>query len=304
MLHWRCTKLSGFTVHALNVCWATVGPKDMPRLIDCLIDGCRGVLGDRSFSKPWGGSVLDSIIGTFLTQNVTDQLSSQAYMTLAATFPAKPYRAQSGGTPKPYPVQSDAIPKPFLTQSSGTAKPHPAQLAGTGKPYIAQPAGTSRPYLAQPPGTATPNPIQSNDTGKPSLAQSAGTARTYLAKQHSAESRAAETALSDALKTDDKTQKATAGAINDDVGSINMGLDNAAANDKRPPRALVETECSVEACAEENADSSAVNWNAVRVAPVSQVSFVLPVSFTTWRHAPCVHVVWKGTLDKVAVDKD
>lgn len=52
------------------------------------------MLGDRSFSKPWGGSVLDSIIGTFLTQNVADQLSSQAYMTLLATFPAKPYLPQ------------------------------------------------------------------------------------------------------------------------------------------------------------------------------------------------------------------
>ena len=50
---------------------------------------CRRVLGDRSFSQPWGGSLLDSVIGTFLTQNVSDQLSSKAYMTLAATFPIK-----------------------------------------------------------------------------------------------------------------------------------------------------------------------------------------------------------------------
>ena len=34
--------------------------------------------------------MLDSVIGTFLTQNVADQLSSKAYMTLAAMFPAKP----------------------------------------------------------------------------------------------------------------------------------------------------------------------------------------------------------------------
>ena len=51
---------------------------------------CRCVLGDRAYSKPWGGSVLDSVIGTFLTQNVSDQLSSKAYMTLAARFPAGP----------------------------------------------------------------------------------------------------------------------------------------------------------------------------------------------------------------------
>ena len=34
--------------------------------------------------------MLDSVIGTFLTQNVSDQLSSKAYMTLAARFPARP----------------------------------------------------------------------------------------------------------------------------------------------------------------------------------------------------------------------
>ena len=29
---------------------------------------CRGVLGDRSLGEPWGGSVLDSVIGAYLTQ--------------------------------------------------------------------------------------------------------------------------------------------------------------------------------------------------------------------------------------------
>ncbi|KAL0042280.1 hypothetical protein WJX77_008246 [Trebouxia sp. C0004] len=56
----------------------------------------RCVLGDRAYSKPWGGSVLDSVIGTFLTQNVSDQLSSKAYMTLAARFPARPPIANPG----------------------------------------------------------------------------------------------------------------------------------------------------------------------------------------------------------------
>lgn len=32
------------------------------------------LLGDRTFSK-WGGSVVDSVVGAFLTQNVTDYLS-------------------------------------------------------------------------------------------------------------------------------------------------------------------------------------------------------------------------------------
>ncbi|XP_038901256.1 transcriptional activator DEMETER-like [Benincasa hispida] len=53
------------------------------------------ILGDRRFS-PWKGSVVDSVVGVFLTQNVSDHLSSlntfivlhsSAYMTLAATFP-------------------------------------------------------------------------------------------------------------------------------------------------------------------------------------------------------------------------
>ena len=50
---------------------------------------CRKALGDRSY-KPgqWNGSVLDSVVGTFLTQNVNDALSSKAYMSLAAMFPA------------------------------------------------------------------------------------------------------------------------------------------------------------------------------------------------------------------------
>ncbi|KAI9076216.1 hypothetical protein K1719_041789 [Acacia pycnantha] len=45
-------------------------------------------LGNRSFS-PWKGSALDSVIGVFLTQNVSDHLSSSAYMSLASTFPIK-----------------------------------------------------------------------------------------------------------------------------------------------------------------------------------------------------------------------
>ncbi|RDX57904.1 Protein ROS1, partial [Mucuna pruriens] len=44
--------------------------------------------GDRSF-LPWKGSVLDSVVGAFLTQNVSDHLSSSAFMTLAAKFPIK-----------------------------------------------------------------------------------------------------------------------------------------------------------------------------------------------------------------------
>ncbi|XP_028094050.1 transcriptional activator DEMETER-like isoform X2 [Camellia sinensis] len=44
------------------------------------------VQGDRRFSM-WKGSVVDSVIGVFLTQNVSDHLSSSAFMSLAARFP-------------------------------------------------------------------------------------------------------------------------------------------------------------------------------------------------------------------------
>ncbi|KAF5744814.1 hypothetical protein HS088_TW07G00394 [Tripterygium wilfordii] len=46
------------------------------------------ILGDRRF-KQWKGSVVDSVIGVFLTQNVFDHLSSSAYMSLASKFPAQ-----------------------------------------------------------------------------------------------------------------------------------------------------------------------------------------------------------------------
>ncbi|KAF5205463.1 transcriptional activator DEMETER-like [Thalictrum thalictroides] len=47
------------------------------------------IQGDRRFTR-WQGSVLDSVIGVFLTQNVSDHLSSSAFMSLAARFPPKP----------------------------------------------------------------------------------------------------------------------------------------------------------------------------------------------------------------------
>ncbi|KAI3741989.1 hypothetical protein L1987_59668 [Smallanthus sonchifolius] len=46
------------------------------------------VQGDRRFSR-WKGSVVDSVIGVFLTQNVSDHLSSSAFMSLAAKFNPK-----------------------------------------------------------------------------------------------------------------------------------------------------------------------------------------------------------------------
>ncbi|XP_071707250.1 DNA glycosylase/AP lyase ROS1-like isoform X2 [Rutidosis leptorrhynchoides] len=46
------------------------------------------IQGNRRFSR-WKGSVTDSVVGAFLTQNVSDHLSSSAFMSVAARFPAK-----------------------------------------------------------------------------------------------------------------------------------------------------------------------------------------------------------------------
>uniref|UniRef100_J3LD11 Demeter RRM-fold domain-containing protein n=2 Tax=Oryza brachyantha TaxID=4533 RepID=J3LD11_ORYBR len=54
--------------------------------VDVFIATVHGLLGPRRFSE-WGGSVMDSVVGTFLTQNVADNLSSTAFMNLAAKFP-------------------------------------------------------------------------------------------------------------------------------------------------------------------------------------------------------------------------
>ncbi|OAY69909.1 Protein ROS1 [Ananas comosus] len=53
---------------------------------DLFIKCMRLVQGDRHFS-PWKGSVVDSVVGVFLTQNVSDHLSSSAFISLAARFP-------------------------------------------------------------------------------------------------------------------------------------------------------------------------------------------------------------------------
>jgi len=94
LLHhsWKQTVCTLFGV--LNACMSCLVP------CNCRGSACRCVLGDRAYSKPWGGSVLDSVIGTFLTQNVSDQLSSKAYMTLAARFPARPHILNPGLHPK------------------------------------------------------------------------------------------------------------------------------------------------------------------------------------------------------------
>lgn len=61
--------------------------------------------------------MLDSVIGTFLTQNVSDQLSSKAYMTLAARFPAK------APTPGPLPPSTPNPPSSPIPTDEGQVHP-------------------------------------------------------------------------------------------------------------------------------------------------------------------------------------
>ncbi|KAM0063733.1 putative HhH-GPD domain, endonuclease III-like, iron-sulfur cluster loop, DNA glycosylase [Helianthus debilis subsp. tardiflorus] len=54
--------------------------------VDSFIAKMHLIQGDRRFS-PWKGSVTDSVVGVFLTQNVNDHLSSSAFMSVVARFP-------------------------------------------------------------------------------------------------------------------------------------------------------------------------------------------------------------------------
>ncbi|KAI3675769.1 hypothetical protein L1987_85362 [Smallanthus sonchifolius] len=54
--------------------------------VDSFIAKMHLIQGNRRFS-PWKGSVIDSVVGVYLTQNVSDHLSSSAFMSVAARFP-------------------------------------------------------------------------------------------------------------------------------------------------------------------------------------------------------------------------
>ncbi|KAK6926659.1 hypothetical protein RJ641_008378 [Dillenia turbinata] len=90
--------------------------------VDSFIDRMHLILGDRRF-LPWKGSVLDSVVGVFLTRNVSDHLSSSAFMSLAARFPLRSTpkqdeefpNSQESSTPK----QDEELPN---SQESSTPK--------------------------------------------------------------------------------------------------------------------------------------------------------------------------------------
>ncbi|KAL6133549.1 hypothetical protein ACLB2K_065784 [Fragaria x ananassa] len=77
------------------------------------------VQGDRRFS-PWKGSVVDSVVGVFLTQNVSDHLSSSAFMSLAARFPLKSVNNQTASDEK---VASLAVDEPEVCISEISNQP-------------------------------------------------------------------------------------------------------------------------------------------------------------------------------------
>ncbi|KAI5077357.1 hypothetical protein GOP47_0007181 [Adiantum capillus-veneris] len=60
--------------------------RDMREKVEFFIKKMHDVQGDRKFS-PWKGSIVDSVVGAFLTQNVSDHLSSSAFMSVASRFP-------------------------------------------------------------------------------------------------------------------------------------------------------------------------------------------------------------------------
>ncbi|KAK1551050.1 hypothetical protein Q3G72_029306 [Acer saccharum] len=66
------------------------------------------ILGDRRF-KPWKGSVVDSVVGVYLTQNVSDCLSSSAYMSLAAKYPPKTTSNNTSSTGAAYDFEGNLL---------------------------------------------------------------------------------------------------------------------------------------------------------------------------------------------------
>ncbi|XP_051122554.1 DNA glycosylase/AP lyase ROS1-like isoform X2 [Andrographis paniculata] len=86
--------------------------------VDSFIARMHLILGNRRFS-PWKGSVVDSVVGVYLTQNVSDQLSSSAFMNLAAKYPA-PIVDMNGGSNDTNDYIVDQIEHVELAESSST----------------------------------------------------------------------------------------------------------------------------------------------------------------------------------------
>ncbi|GJU65689.1 transcriptional activator DEMETER [Tanacetum coccineum] len=93
--------------------WQEQG-KIFGRRMDSFLEKLRVVQGNMRFS-PWKGSVTDSVVGAYLTQNVTDHLSSSAFMSVAARFPPK-----IASTPESDAVDWDAVRRCPVTELAKT----------------------------------------------------------------------------------------------------------------------------------------------------------------------------------------
>ncbi|XP_059665988.1 protein ROS1A-like [Cornus florida] len=96
------------------------------------------VQGDRRFSQ-WKGSVVDSVIGVFLTQNVSDHLSSSAFMSLAAKFPPQVTTTNETSYESGTSILAD-VAKGGMRDTRGTIS-YPEKIAG--QPYHNQSSVTS-----------------------------------------------------------------------------------------------------------------------------------------------------------------
>jgi hypothetical protein len=93
----------------------------------------RGVLGDRRRGRGrWAGSVLDAVVGVFLTQNVSDALSSKAWMTLAAAFPLRPPARRPPARSPAAAADGPAAPVPAPARAQSAAAQPGGAAAGAG----------------------------------------------------------------------------------------------------------------------------------------------------------------------------
>ena len=102
----------------------------------------RTALGDRRLHRnAWGGSVLDSVLGAMLTQNVSDVLSSSAIMNLAARFPGEGATAAPQSTAMPEPPFEESIDNDMRVATNASAPPSAETLSVVDETVAALVAG-------------------------------------------------------------------------------------------------------------------------------------------------------------------
>ncbi|KAK4856828.1 hypothetical protein QYF36_021740 [Acer negundo] len=110
------------------------------------------ILGDRRF-KPWKGSVVDSVVGVYLTQNVSDSLSSSAYMTLASKYPIQTTSNNAASTGEAYDFEGNQY---FVTEPEPDRSPkfknriEPLDSGIEGKYLVEMDEGTNLKNVVEP----------------------------------------------------------------------------------------------------------------------------------------------------------